>query len=229
MSVLASGIVALVTLVTPGGAADAFELFSYPNDAGALRLCKGNTTSGEAVCTDAARRTARVKGTKAPAKGQPTPGHAVWLRYDNPFPGAERAEGLYAFFAYHNDAGKVRVCVGHTGTGEAICRDGTPFAGRGPVSGEGVFALGKDVEVNWFSYFAFPRARGEAKTEAPRPGTWAFSAYRNQDGKARVCQIERASGAALCADASARWAKTRGAAPPKWRIAPTTQVTYLRY
>ncbi len=211
---------ALTLLLAPAALAAHWVPFTYTNDRGLVRVCKGDSTTGDAICTNYARAWSEVTGVAAP-KFTPAKGTSyLYLRYDSPF-SAKGPPGRYEFFRYYNDKSAVRICVGDTATGAAICRDGTPHTAEVKGLAEPQFATSKDVQISWFKFFHF--------SKASKPGTYAFSTYRNDKGLVRVCQANTATGAIICQDFVAFTASTRGPAAPNWQQYDKTEINYLEY
>ena len=211
---------ALLLLVAPSALAGRWVPFTYTNDRGLVRVCKGDSTTGDSICTNYARAWSETTGVGAP-KFTPAKGTSyLYLRYASPFT-AKGPAGRYEFFRYYNDKGAVRICVGDTAQGGAICRDGTPHTANVKGLAEPRFVANKDVKISWFKFFHF--------SKGSKVGTYAFSTYRNDKGLVRVCQAHTGHGAIICQDFVAFTASTRGTARPKWQGYDKTRINYLEY
>ena len=217
---IASLVVGAALLIAPAALAGRWVPFTYTNDRGLVRVCKGDSTTGESLCTNFARAWGKVKGVSAPKLSPATGTEYLYLKYDSPF-SAKGEAGRYEFFRYYNDKGAVRICVGDTAEGSAVCRDGTAYSATVRGLAEPRFTASKNVSIRWFKFFHFSK-KGAA-------GTYAFTTYRNDKGLVRVCQQHTGNGAILCQDFVAFTASTRGPAAPKWVQSDKTNINYLEY
>ena len=177
-----------------------WQAFTYKNDDGQVRVCRGDVTSGDAWCVNSASRRATTVGS-APAAWEAIEADRTWFHYDSPFP----QSGDYLFFAYHNDGGATRLCVGDAHGGDAFCRDGTAFVGQSS-SGMPEFTETTDARLRWFRYFH----------DQPPMGEVGFGSYVSADRKTRVCRFERNNGNTWCVDGTTSSASTAGAGRPSF-------------
>jgi len=211
----------LALLLLAGSAqAGKYQLFTYRTAGGEPRVCKGDTASGQAVCADGTAASATAAGADLPGKWDvKQTAQTNYLRYRLAETGG--AAGRYQFFTYYSDKIQVRVCAGDTTTGVAICADGTA---------ESASAEGAEAPTKW-------TVRNSAKTllleyfqPAPAaPGRYGFDAYSNSRGQARVCRMDTADGAILCADGTAVSAVITGLGQPVWQTRAKAKTLYFKY
>ncbi len=218
--------VALMVVVVMGmvlGASTAWaapwQPFSYTSDSGKVRICKGDTSTGDAICRNYASASAEVAGIATPIWDVSDGGTYRWLRYDSPF--KDTGAGLYRFFQYANDRGQVRICVGHTAKGQAVCRDGTSYSASSKEATAPKIEPDTGAAVNWFKFFHWS-APGKA-------GRWDFTTYRNDSGQVRVCRMDTKGGSTVCQDYVAYTATTKGPERPRWQQQDGAKIRYLKY
>lgn len=212
--------VVVVGSVAPAAVGAPWQPFSYTSDAGKVRICKGDTATGDAICRNYAEASVEVEGIAAPTwevSGDSTTYR--WLRYDSPF--KDKKAGLYRFFQYSNDEGQVRICVGHTAKGQAVCRDGTALSGTSSEATAPTLKPDPAAKVRWFRFFHW--------TAPGRLGQWDFTTYRNDSGEVRVCRMDTKTGSTVCQDYVAYTAQTKGAERPRWQQQDGAKIRYLKY
>lgn len=195
-------------------AAQGFEVFSYERD-GAMRLCKGDTRTGDAECVTGTGQAITTAGQMPQFQGT-TEAEVTWLKFPARFTGPA-AEGQYAFFVYYQ-AEEARICTGNTATSEVICADGTGLFARTRGLTKPVFAMDGDRKIRLYRFFG------------PQPGKvgdFGFSAYR-QNKAARVCWFRTANGEAVCTSGTSVFSREPAMSPPRWQMKPA-QTTWYRY
>ena len=211
--------IALFLLAGPAQAGK-FQLFTYRSAGGSPRVCKGDTATGIAVCADGTANTAEAKGADLPAKWEAKQTAQVnYLRFR--LGEASGQAGRYQFFRYYSDKGQVRICAGDTAAGVAICADGTP---------ESASAQGPTPPTDW-------QVKAQAKTlllkyfwpAQAEPGRYGFASYANSRGQARICRMDTANGAAICAAGTAVSAHITGQSAPNWLANPESKTRYFSY
>lgn len=201
----------------PAGPAERWTFFSYQTEQG-RRICRGNTTRGDAECVDGTSESATLMDGKAPRFSQKAGARIGWLRY--PSPGEGSAPGMYAFFTYQASE-KARICAGNTATGTAMCVDGTATWSRTLGTSRPVYQTTGGHVLTALRYFE-PKRNG-------KPGDHAFGAYALGDS-ARVCVMETASGETICADGTTTFARAKVGKPLNWqrRRAATRYLRFFR-
>ena len=209
----------IVGLIMPlASSADQFQPLTYENEDGDVRICKGNTTTGDMLCVDSARKYAKVPGNATPKFKELDEHKFIYFKYTSPF--SKKGTGLYAFFHYYNNKAAVRICVGDTASGQGICRDGTNYYAKSS-SYSPTFKPG-NAKVFWFHYF--PWSKGQSA------GTYAFTSYRNnENGEIRVCQARVANGETICVNGSNKTGSALGTGVPEWNFYDDRIIYYLVY
>lgn len=210
-------VLAVLALVPAVAQASGFQFFHYKNAKDLSRMCRGDTATGEAICVDAAVVSANTVGAAAPAWETSDTAETSLLRYRSPF----EKPGLYQFFTYNKaSTGEPRVCVGDTSSGEARCADGaTQFATtKGSTKPE--WQVDPKLKLTVLRYFP-----------DGKPGTFGFGAYYSRKGEVRICQMETASGVAVCVDAALTVAQQVGDGKlgPWDPVNPKDKFSYFRY
>lgn len=206
---------AAVLLTLPNVAHGTFQLFSYQSRSG-MRLCRGNTTTGEAECATGTGETTTVPIGQAPVWHGVRDAPVFWYRFLPPFP--DKGAGLYEFFVYYVEE-RARICVGHTATGEAICADGTGTWGRARGVSPPVYETEGDRQVARYKYFR--------PVPGQKPGDFAFGSYLAESG-IRVCRMRTATGEVHCVDKALLFARQPALYPPAWRMAEGA-TTWFRF
>jgi hypothetical protein len=214
---LACGLLLTVLIPGFGLAKGKVQIFTYISSSGDPRVCKGDTTTGEAICAESALGQAKVRDLSKPEIKDETAEPIRYFRYQSPFP--KPGPDGYQFFVYYNSSGDVRICVGNTANGEAVCRDSSSHRAKAKAGDKLTFSSETDP-VKWFKYFPW--------SEKDKPGSFSFSAYTKKDGSVRVCRAQTETGLTLCADGASLLATTAGDVEPDYK--PTGEGTfYLKY
>jgi len=202
MTVRHSWVVALLVTLCHADASANYQLFSYQQD-DAMRLCRGDTTTGAAECTTGTGEIADATNGTAPQWHGVRETQVTWLQFPAPFgePGPKR----YAFFVlYHEE--QPRICVGDTAGGEVICVNGTASVGSALGIQRPEYRTDRTREVVRWRFF-------QRRTGAP--GTFSFGTYRRENAL-RMCRMETASGETVCVAGTQLYARDPVTRPPTW-------------
>ena len=212
---LLAGVLALGLVIEAGAQpGHGYMLFAYRTEE-ASRLCRGNTTTGDAECVDGTSETATtIDGTNP--RFRDVDGVTVrWLKYPNVE--GPQAPGLYTFFVYYSKEGP-RVCTGNTATSQAVCATGTATWAKTRGSAPPAYVTDTNRAITHLKYFE------------PRPGKagdFAFAAYHSK-GSARICVMAASTGETVCTTGSRTFSREKAATSPKWQDR-RAQLQLLRY
>ncbi|MFT7620969.1 MAG: hypothetical protein ACI9WU_000130 [Myxococcota bacterium] len=202
----------LVCAVLGSLAADAhagrYQLFTYQRDH-ATRVCRGDTTTGEALCVTGTGEAVQMPDGTPPRWGGVADVVVHWFHFPPRF--TDQGEGLYQFFTYYQDK-QPRICVGNTATSEAICVDGTWTLASARSVAPPQLVTNADRVVTALKYFH----RGEGKA-----GDYGFAGYTNKNG-ARVCVMASATGDTHCTDGTGVFARGKVMDPVRWKARAVT-------
>ncbi len=194
------------------------QTFNYRSDKGLTRVCKGDTSTGEAICVDGAAVTASASGTSKPKWVVDDKAKIFYLKYS--MGQKKSSKGRYAFFVYYTDRGAVRVCAGDTATGVANCADGTAESAQAMGTAQPTFEVSAKARIFLLKYF---------NKEKGQTGRFGFMSYRNNRGLARICRSDTNNGSTLCVDGTAVSATVLGKAKPKWKTSEKVKLIYFKY
>lgn len=196
----------LVLVGASAGAQARYQLFSYQKGE-AMRLCRGDRSTGVAECVDGTGEAVQTIGAQPPTWTGVADVAVTWFHFPSPF--AERAEDRYEFFVYAS-SGQARVCVGDTATGEAICADGTASYATARATGKPGYLVDPRRTLTRYRYF---------HARSGKIGTWTFGSYQARSGP-RVCVMNTTTSETVCTDGTAVVSRGRAVHPPQWEQAP---------